>query len=150
MMGTRFKAALVGLSQALYFMTHADAAQNAASRLILWTITDHPVTPGLRRALRAEVAKLVLPGFSGIDVRTAIDSPVSTSDFVVAVRFIGDCDTNSGRRGSVREPLGYVILTDGTIARSMSVNCDAILWSIRPFIRDLPLVRRNLLYARAI
>lgn len=149
MVDLRVKATLIGISHVLCLLTQAAAAQSAAARLVLWTSSDRPLSAGLSRAIRAEVAKLVVPGFDGIDLNTGNDFP-SSLPFVVSVRLKGHCNTASDRSPNTPKMLGYVMLTDGKIAPFLWVQCDAILSAIKPLMRDLPPITQNALFARAI
>lgn len=151
MVDLKVKTLLVALFHAFSFLAHTAAAQNGrASRLMLWTRTDRRMNANLLRAIRAEVANLVVPGFSGVDVHMDAEGKITTSEYVVAVHLTGECNTYADRRWRTPGPLGYVTLSNGAISPNMSVSCDDILSAIKPALHDVPLVRRNALYAQAI
>jgi hypothetical protein len=146
----KMKAAIARLVQALCFLVPAAMAQSAAGRLMLWTSAKEPLEPSLLQALRAEIAQLHVPGFSGVDFEDAALGHLSTYDFLVTVDLTGSCDANEERIWDKPEPLGYVVVTSGLIQPRMFVSCRAILHAIRSFVMGQPVRRQSALLARAI
>lgn len=135
------------LCQALCLLTSASGL-SAANRLTLFTTSDSRVPRNLWRDIQAEVTKLVIPGFSEVHMESRAPA-VAVPDFLVSVHLTGRCDTNNVSRDDSSQALGYVILTDGVIAPSIWVNCDAILRTLNP-LHNQTVFSKNLNLARAI
>jgi hypothetical protein len=125
-------------------------AQDAAGRLLLWTLGAHPFNPSLLAAVRTEVARLSVSGFRAVDFEDSTDLSATTHDLLVTVQFTGGCDPNNGSVGDKPASLGYVVASGGAIAPHIFVSCRGILHAIRPFIAAQPRALQNQLMARAI
>lgn len=118
--------------------------------MILWTWGSSPLSPELHDDIRAEVARLTLPGFANVLIEEGPNGVAQSRDLLVNVRITGECNANDTIPADKRAPLGYVIESDGRINRNMFVSCQAILNAIRPFVLEQPMCVQNGLLARAI
>lgn len=139
------------ICQALCFLVSAANAQDTARRLLLWTWTDQPLNPALAAAVRTEITRVAIPGFSGVDFENSRVAIGAANDFLVPVQIAGSCNVNNDPLiNKPSPPLGYVNDVGGKIDPMIFVNCRAILHAIRPYVLEQPGKLQYKLLAHAI